>query len=48
MQSYVRILGYLGMICIFAALLTSCASHQKLGCPMKGMAKSTVEHNKTC
>lgn len=49
MQSYVRILGYTAMVCIFAAFLTSCASHQKLGCPMRGMAKSpAIEHNKAC
>lgn len=49
MRSYVRILGYAGMVCIFAAFLTSCASHQKLGCPMRGMAKApAIKHIKTC
>ncbi len=47
MKSYVRILGCAGMICIFAAFLTSCASRQKLGCPMRGMAKApAATHNK--
>ncbi|CAL1517126.1 hypothetical protein MMC2321_00857 [Chitinophaga sp. MM2321] len=49
MKSYVRILGYAGMVCIFAAFLTSCASHQKLGCPMRGMGKAPVaDHSKIC
>ncbi|MBV8253278.1 MAG: hypothetical protein JO154_11780 [Chitinophaga sp.] len=37
MKPYVRILGCTAMLFIFAAFLTSCATHQKLGCPMRGM-----------
>ncbi len=45
MKSFVRILGCAGMVCIFAAFLTSCASRQKLGCPMRGMAKAPAVHH---
>jgi len=34
-SSYLKVLGGACLILIFAAFLTSCASQNKLGCPMK-------------
>ncbi|MFB6454660.1 hypothetical protein ACE38W_05255 [Chitinophaga sp. Hz27] len=49
MKSYLRILGCAALLFIFAAFLTSCATHQKLGCPMRGMAAApNAEHSKHC
>jgi hypothetical protein len=33
--SYLKVLGGACLIFIFAALLTSCASQNRIGCPMK-------------
>jgi hypothetical protein len=33
--SYLKVLGGACLFVIFAAFLTSCASQNKLGCPMK-------------
>jgi len=42
--SYLKVLGSACLFFIFAAFLTSCASQNKLGCPMK-IGKVTHEAN---
>jgi hypothetical protein len=41
-SSYLKVLGVACLFFIFAAFLTSCASQNKLGCPMK-IGKATQE-----
>lgn len=42
--SFLKVLAGACLLFIFAALLTSCASQNKLGCPMKiGQVKQTAK-----
>jgi len=48
MRSHVKLLGVAGLIGIFAVLFTSCATHSKLGCPMKISKSVPAEKSKEC
>ena len=46
--SFLKVLGGAGLMFIFAALLTSCASQNKLGCPMKIGKVTHTANSKDC
>ena len=46
--SFLKVLGGAGLMFIFAALLTSCASQNKLGCPMKIGKVTHTTNSKDC
>lgn len=46
--SYLKVLGGACLFFIFASLLTSCASQNKLGCPMKIGKVTHGENTKDC
>jgi hypothetical protein len=46
--SFFKVLGGAALICIFATLFTSCASQNKLGCPMKIGKVSHATNSKDC
>ncbi|OMP79090.1 hypothetical protein BW716_12070 [[Flexibacter] sp. ATCC 35208] len=48
MQVSFKVLGGAALICIFATLFTSCASQNKLGCPMKIGKVGHATNSKDC
>ncbi len=48
MRSHTKLLGVAGLLCIFAVLFTSCATHSKLGCPMKITKSAPADKSKEC
>jgi hypothetical protein len=48
MTARFKMLGVAGLVCIFAVLFTSCATHSKLGCPMKISKSAPAQKAKEC
>ncbi|SEW27104.1 hypothetical protein SAMN05428988_3825 [Chitinophaga sp. YR573] len=46
--SFLKVLGRAALIFIFAAFVTSCASQNKLGCPMKIGKVTHTANSKDC